>query len=60
MPPGGNRGSIAVVFVACVVVELEALDAPVVPAVLLPVVAAAELDVDALFVVWLLDVDAID
>jgi len=56
-----------VVFVACVDVELEGLEAPVVlppvvlpPVVLPPVVAAAEFDADALSVVWLLDVEALD
>jgi hypothetical protein len=39
MPPGGKRGSIAVVFVACVVVELEP---PVAVAALLPLVAAVD------------------
>lgn len=42
MPPGGRRGSIAVVFVAWVEVEFEDLEAPA--------VAAAEPDVDALSV----------
>src|SRR5436305_13280180 len=58
MPPGGKRGSIAVVFVAWVVVdmdELELPEAPVVAAAPLPLVAAAE---DASPVVWLLDVEA--
>lgn len=44
------------VFVACVDVELEGLEAPV---VLPPVVAAAEPDADALSLVWLLDVEAL-
>ena len=60
MPPGGNRGSIAVVFVACVVVELDNLEAAVVPAALPPVVVAAEPDADALSVLWPLDVEALD
>jgi hypothetical protein len=46
-----------VVFVACVDAELEGLEALV---VLPPVVAAAELDADALSLVWLLDVEALD
>ena len=50
MPPGGKRGSIAVVFVAWVVVDMDELEPPEVP-----VVAAAE---DAPPVVWLLDVEA--
>jgi hypothetical protein len=45
-----------VVFVACVDVELEGLEASV---VLPPVVAAAEPDADALSLVWLLDVEAL-
>jgi hypothetical protein len=60
MPPGGNRGSIAVVLVACVEVELENLEPPVVAAALLSVVEAASPELDALSVVWLLDVDALD
>jgi hypothetical protein len=48
MPPGGRRGSIAVVFVAWVEVEFEDLEAPVVAATLLPLVDAAEPDGDAL------------
>jgi hypothetical protein len=52
MPPGGNRGSINVVFVADVVVELDNLA--------VPVVAAAEPDPKVLPVVWLLDVDGVD
>lgn len=51
----------AVVFVACVVVELESLDVAAVPAALFPVVAvAAEPDVDALSVLWDLDVETFD
>jgi hypothetical protein len=55
MPPGGKRGSIAVVFVAWAVVdmdELEPPEAPVVAAAPPPLVAAASP------VVWLLDVEA--
>ena len=53
MPPGGNRGSIAVVFVACVLVELETSTPPV-------VVAAAEPEADALSVFLSLDMEALD
>jgi hypothetical protein len=60
MPPGGNRGSIAVVLVAWVEVELEDLEPPVVAAALPLVVEAAEPELDALSVVWLLDVDVLD
>ena len=60
MPPGGKRGSIAVVFVACVVVELEDLEIAVVPAVLLPVVLAVDPDVDAFSVLWSLDEEGLD
>jgi hypothetical protein len=63
MPPGGKRGSIAVVFVAWVVVDLEDLEAPEAPVVAaapLPLVAAAESDEDASSVVWLLDGEVAD
>ena len=50
MPPGGRRGSIAVVFVACVVVELEKLEPPVVAVALPLVVVPAEPDADAVSV----------
>jgi hypothetical protein len=48
MPPGGKRGSTAVVFVAWVVVDLEELEAPEAP-----VVAAAPLPL-------VVDVEAVD
>ena len=65
MPPGGNRGSIAVVFVACVLVELETSTPPVVAAAALPpdvaaAPSAAEPEADALSVVLSLDMEALD
>jgi hypothetical protein len=60
MPPGGNRGSIAVVLVECVAVELEDLEAAVVAAALPSLVVSAEPDVEALSVLWPLDVEALD
>ena len=48
------------VFVACVVVELEELELAVVPVVLLPVVLAADPDVGALSVLWSLDEEELD
>lgn len=66
MPPGGSRGSIAVVFVDRVEVDLdlEDLDVPVVAVALPPLVIAAlspaELDADALSVFLSLDVVVLD